>query len=66
MIFGFRQNYLQPYTLAVLPENGFGGKEKQSLLALNYFQFLEKRDGVQLQYKLRGGEKVVQDPLLNR
>ena len=57
VMFVMKHEYIKNGDVGHVPENGYGGGNN-SMLALKYIQWLEKKDpSLKLQYALRGGER---------
>ncbi|EFP03771.1 hypothetical protein CRE_02697 [Caenorhabditis remanei] len=60
VMFVLKHKYIKKGDLGYFPENCYG-VENNSMLALKYIQWLEKKDStLHLKYKLRGGEVKIE------
>ncbi|KAF1753504.1 hypothetical protein GCK72_020061 [Caenorhabditis remanei] len=58
-MFVLKHEYIKQGEVGYVPEEGYGGGNN-SVLALKYIQWLEKKNpGLKLKYKLRGGEHCI-------
>ncbi|EFP11728.1 hypothetical protein CRE_05298 [Caenorhabditis remanei] len=59
VMFVLKHEYIKQGEVGYVPEEGYGGGNN-SVLALKYIQWLEKKNpGLKLKYKLRGGEHCI-------
>ncbi|XP_071477968.1 uncharacterized protein [Diadema antillarum] len=52
----FRRNFLQIYSIAVIPPRGYDPKDIQSKLALRYLAYVSQSEGVHIQHAKNKGE----------
>lgn len=55
----FRNNFLTPETIGIIPAHGYRPTEKQSIKALQWIKYLAHKDGIYIQHARNGGEKSI-------
>ena len=55
----YRRNYMSPDTIAVIPENGYNPQQNTSKKALQWLQYISKKEKINIQTNANGGEKRV-------
>jgi hypothetical protein len=55
----FRQNFLKPGTIGIIPPRGYRGKDLQSILAVRWLSFLARERSVDIQHNGNTGEKRI-------
>lgn len=58
MLFKLKYNHAQKNQIGILPLNGYGGNQRQSVIAMKMILYMEKQ-GLVLQHKLNGGEFTI-------
>ncbi|XP_063418064.1 uncharacterized protein LOC134700765 [Mytilus trossulus] len=57
----FRNNFLRPETIGIIPAQGYNPEEKHSIKALKWLRYVSKSKGIHIQHARNGGEKYIGD-----
>ena len=52
----YRQNFLKPNTIGIIPEGGYRRTDKFSIIAMKWLKWVSKVENIQIQHALNGGE----------
>ncbi|KAJ8019801.1 putative DNA polymerase [Holothuria leucospilota] len=55
----FRRHFLKQGTIAIVPHQGYNPRYKQSVKALKWLRWIEKKEGIVIQHARQGGEKQI-------
>lgn len=55
----FRENFLQPETIAIIPPHGYVPKDKQSVQALKWLTYLDEKENINIKLARNSGEQRI-------